>query len=159
MRPDSLRNWYRSVDPWARVAIIFWAVVVLVLAVRVALRPDARNLYPSWSTAGADWFCICGSAGEDATVCDDVEDELAPELLPELEEGLLACGFAAEDGCRCFNSFSNSATRATKLCTTSRNCLTSSAEAGAGALACARLGGQNAGSARQIPIAKRNAQL
>jgi hypothetical protein len=62
---------------------------------------------------------------------------------------------ALETGCRCFNSLSNSVTRVNKLCTTSRNCFTSSADAGAALCACARPAGHQASNVAHIPIAQR----
>ena len=56
MRPDSPRLGLRALDPWARLAVVFWTAVLLVLAVRVAVKPNARNLYPTWATAGSDWL-------------------------------------------------------------------------------------------------------
>src|ERR1700682_5660015 len=66
---------------------------------------------------------------------------------------------SVEAGCRCFSSCANPVTRVSKLCTPSRNCLTSSADAGAGLLACARLDGHHASSARHIPIVYRREVL
>ena len=66
---------------------------------------------------------------------------------------------AVETGCRCFSSLSNSVTRVNKLCTTSRNCFTSSADAGAALFACARPTGHHASSARHAPVAHRSQAL
>src|SRR5580704_6254629 len=66
---------------------------------------------------------------------------------------------AVEVGCRCFSSLSNSVTRVNKLCTTSRNCFTSSADAGAALFACARPAGHHARSARHEPVAHRSQAL
>ncbi len=56
MRLEALRVWFRALDPWARVAVVCWAAVVLVIGVRCAVKPYSHTLYPTWSTAGADWF-------------------------------------------------------------------------------------------------------
>src|SRR3954470_8335625 len=56
MRPESLRDRFRALDLWTRLAISVWAGVVLVIAIRCAIFPQQRTLYPTWSTAGADWL-------------------------------------------------------------------------------------------------------
>ena len=60
MRLDRLRRGFRALDPWARFAVVLWAAILLLLAVRVAVKPHSRNLYPIWATAGADWFAGSG---------------------------------------------------------------------------------------------------
>src|ERR1700685_2686631 len=65
---------------------------------------------------------------------------------PPLVTNALLVILAFEGDCRCFSSLSNSVTRVSKLCTTSRNCFTSSADAGAALFACARPTGHHASS-------------
>ena len=56
MRPDSLRDRFGALDPWARYAFFIWTAVMLVIVVRCAVKPYSHTLYPTWATAGADWL-------------------------------------------------------------------------------------------------------
>ena len=55
-RPETLRERLRALDPWARLAIGVWVAIMLVISVRCAVDPYRKTLYPTWSTAGADWL-------------------------------------------------------------------------------------------------------
>src|SRR6266446_9472838 len=95
-------------------------------------------------------LCVEAVVAADVTVAEAAADAATTAAI-EPDAGFPSI-LAVEEGCRCFSSLSNSATRVTRPCTTSRNCLTSSADAGAWALACARPSGHHASSARHIPI-------
>jgi hypothetical protein len=54
MRRDALAQ-IRQWDPWARLALAAWLVLVLVLCGRAAVQPYKRTLYTTWDRAGGDW--------------------------------------------------------------------------------------------------------
>jgi hypothetical protein len=59
MRPE--RWTYLPSDHWTRLAVVLWAVLVLVVCVRSAVQPRSHSLVPTYAAAGADWL-----AGVDA---------------------------------------------------------------------------------------------
>jgi hypothetical protein len=55
-RPETLRDRFLALDMWTRLAVVVWATIVVFLGVRCFVQPYHRTLYPTWSTAGADWL-------------------------------------------------------------------------------------------------------
>ena len=42
-------------DPWARLAVSLWAILIVVVCARAAWQPRTRSLYQTYVRAGADW--------------------------------------------------------------------------------------------------------
>jgi hypothetical protein len=42
-------------DPWARLAVVLWAALVVVICARAAWQPRTRSLYQTYVRAGSDW--------------------------------------------------------------------------------------------------------
>ncbi len=55
MRLDGLGQRVRGADPWVRLAVAAWLIVLVAISVRVAVQPRVRTLYTTWAGAGRDW--------------------------------------------------------------------------------------------------------
>ena len=45
----------RMADPWVRLAVLVWMIVVAGICIRAYVQPYKRTLFTTWEQAGADW--------------------------------------------------------------------------------------------------------
>src|SRR5436309_104369 len=55
MRLETARAGWRNLDPWERVALTAWGVLVLVVCSRALAWPHSHSLYPVFVTAARNW--------------------------------------------------------------------------------------------------------
>jgi alpha-1,2-mannosyltransferase len=51
-----LRNWLDSRTRWEKTALFFWTVIVVFVSVRVFMAPEAKTVYPIFSSSGWLWW-------------------------------------------------------------------------------------------------------
>jgi hypothetical protein len=56
MRPEARPRKSGGPDPWARVAVAVWILLVAAVCCRGAAQPRERSLYPTWAAVGRDWL-------------------------------------------------------------------------------------------------------
>jgi hypothetical protein len=56
MRPRFLRAERWATIDWGQLALLVWAIVLLVVCTRTAIQPRTRSLFYTYASAGADWI-------------------------------------------------------------------------------------------------------
>ena len=51
-----LRPWLESRTRWEKVALVVWSIVLLFVSVRVFIAPEAKTVYPIFSSTGVLWW-------------------------------------------------------------------------------------------------------
>ena len=56
MRFTLLRSWLDSRTRWEKVALVVWSIVLLFVSARVFISPEAKTVYPIFSSSGRLWW-------------------------------------------------------------------------------------------------------